>query len=165
MIFLVARHLNGTQKLSHLNTRDCALPLSVSNVNNTLYCTGGGFVGLPGSNVNVVLIQGDGDYLGILLPGLVCNEPASFLPSGNWAKSNKRKHLLAYCGPNAWSKPQLLNYTMCGSQAQVVNSNHVLTCSSLAPGIPTGSWSGSCTPMIWNRGILAARCNPNARFS
>jgi hypothetical protein len=34
----------------------------------------------------------------------------------------------------------------------------VLTCSTLAPSTPAGSWSQSCTPLIWNRGILAATC-------
>jgi hypothetical protein len=44
----IARHRNGTQKLSHINILECAAPLTVTNANSTLVCLGGTANGLPG---------------------------------------------------------------------------------------------------------------------
>ena len=100
---------------------------------------------------------------------LVCAAPnwgfPGGMPGGTWNKicslaSLSGGMLRAVCN---LPKYQLsaVNLTLCSPGATLSVAQGQLICSSLAAGVPTGSYSNSCSPLQWNGTFLTAQCSGN----
>lgn len=87
------------------------------------------------------------------------------MPGGSWGKSCSLVSLSggilrALCNlPN--NQLSMVNLTLCTPGANLSVTQGQLICSSLATGVPTGSYSEMCSPLQWNGTFFTAQCSGN----